>query len=127
MRTGVLKLKPQLFCGDEPAIGPGKATLLEAIDREGSISAAARAMGMSYRKAWLLVDSMNRCWRDRLVETSSSGAHLTACGHQVRDSFRSLEAELARVAEGQALRALQRRLLPAPRESRETAAGANQR
>ena len=45
VRHGALKLKAQIFCGDQPAIGPGKADLLEAIDREGSISAAGRAMG----------------------------------------------------------------------------------
>ena len=54
-----LRLKLQVYCGDEIAMGPGKADLLEAIDREGSISAAGRALGMSYRRAWLLVDAMN--------------------------------------------------------------------
>jgi hypothetical protein len=63
-----LKLKLQLYCGDEIAMGPGKADLLEAIAREGSISAAGRALGMSYRRAWLLVDTMNRCFRAPLVE-----------------------------------------------------------
>ena len=56
-----LKIKLQLYCGDEIAMGPGKADLLEAIERAGSISAASRAMGMSYRRTWLLVDAMNRC------------------------------------------------------------------
>ena len=50
-----LKLKLQLYCGDEIAMGPGKAALLEAIARTGSISAAGRDLGMSYRRAWLLV------------------------------------------------------------------------
>lgn len=102
MRVGPLKLKAQIFCGDEPAIGPGKADLLEAIDREGSISAAGRALGMSYRRTWLLVDSMNRCWSDRLVETlagggSGRGAKLTAAGRQVLGRYRALEARLATV------------------------------
>ena len=66
MRLGALKLKAQLFCGEEPAMGPGKADLLEAIARTGSISAAGRALGMSYRRAWLLVDAMNRCWAEPL-------------------------------------------------------------
>lgn len=56
MRVGALKLKLQLVCGDGFALGPGKADLLDAIAREGSISAAGRALGMSYRRAWLLVD-----------------------------------------------------------------------
>ena len=78
-----LKLKLQLYCGDEIAMGPGKADLLEAIAREGSISAAGRAMGMSYRRAWLLVDTMNRCFAEPLVEThSGSGARVTAAGEK---------------------------------------------
>ena len=64
--TGPLKIKLQLFCGDEIAMGPGKADLLEAIAREGSISGAGRALGMSYRRTWMLVDVMNRCWRQPL-------------------------------------------------------------
>jgi len=97
-----LKLKVQLMSGDEAAIGPGKAMVLEAIDRTGAISAAGRDLGMSYRRIWLLVDSMNRCWTEKLVSTSpgggkSGGARLTDFGRQVLTSFRALEkrAELA--------------------------------
>jgi len=98
-RLGPLKLKAQIFCGDEPAIGPGKADLLDAIDREGSISAAGRALGMSYRRSWLLVDSMNRCWVERLVDTTpgggrEKGARLTDCGRQVLAAYRMLERTL---------------------------------
>ena len=67
MRHGPLKLKAQLLCGDAVALGPGKADLLEAIGREGSISAAGRALGISYRRTWLLVDEMNRCWAEPVV------------------------------------------------------------
>ncbi|OYY67457.1 winged helix-turn-helix domain-containing protein [Sphingomonas sp. 28-63-12] len=100
MRVGPLKLKAQLYCGDEPAMGPGKADLLEAIDRTGSISAAGRALGMSYRRTWLLVDSMNRCFRERLVETTAGGgqgrgARLTDAGRDVIARYRALEAKLA--------------------------------
>jgi molybdate transport system regulatory protein len=103
MRVGPLKLKAQLFCGSETAMGPGKADLLEAIDREGSISAAGRALGMSYRRTWLLVDTMNRCWADRLVGTvrgggQERGARLTPLGHDVLAGYRALEARLAAVA-----------------------------
>ena len=99
MRIGALKIKAQIYCGDELAMGPGKADLLEAIDREGSISAAGRALGMSYRRSWLLVDGMNRCWQDRLVETSagggqSRGARLTDAGRTVLAAYRALEARL---------------------------------
>ena len=69
-----LKIKLQLYCGGEIAMGPGKADLLEAIDREGSISGAGRALGMSYRRAWMLVDTMNRCWSKPLVETAPGGS-----------------------------------------------------
>jgi molybdate transport system regulatory protein len=103
IRLGPLKLKAQIFCGDEPAMGPGKADLLEAIDREGSISAAGRAMGLSYRRAWMLVDSMNRCWTEKLVETTAGGgagkgARLTACGYIILERYRELERRLAEVA-----------------------------
>lgn len=103
MRVGSLKLKAQLYCGDEAAMGPGKADLLEAIDQSGSISAAGRALGMSYRRAWLLVDSMNRCFRDRLVETTAGGgqgrgARVTGAGRDVLSRYRALEARLAGAA-----------------------------
>ena len=75
---GPLKLKAQVFCGAETAMGPGKADLLEAIDREGSISAAGRAMGMSYRRTWLLVATMNRCWAEPLVAAMPGAARARA-------------------------------------------------
>lgn len=118
MRVGSLKLKAQLFCGDEPAMGPGKADLLDAIDQSGSISAAGRALGMSYRRAWLLVDSMNRCFRDRLVETTAGGgqakgARLTPAGRDVLARYRLLEARLAAAA-GDDLKGLEKFLRASP-------------
>ena len=94
-----LKLTIQLYCGDEIALGPGKADLLEAIAREGSISAAGRAMGMSYRRAWLLVDTMNRCFRTPLVEThpgggKNAGTRLTADGVAAISAYRGLSARV---------------------------------
>jgi molybdate transport system regulatory protein len=91
-----LKLKAQVMLGDEIAMGPGKADLLEAITRTGSISAAGRALGMSYRRTWLLVDTMNRCWREPLVATTMGGAHgggatVTPFGARVLQSYRALE------------------------------------
>jgi molybdate transport system regulatory protein len=110
-RLGPLKLKAQIFCGDEPAIGPGKADLLEAIDREGSISAAGRVLGMSYRRTWLLVDSMNRCWTDRLVDTTpgggqEKGARVTPLGRKVLAAYRALERNLLDTADGAEFAAL---------------------
>jgi molybdate transport system regulatory protein len=91
-----LKLKLQLYCGDEIAMGPGKAALLQAIRRTGSISAAGRELGMSYRRAWLLVDTMNRCFATPLVEAhSGSGARVTEAGEAALADY----LELARRAE----------------------------
>ena len=104
MRTGPLTLRARIICGDEFAIGPGKADLLEAIDRTGSISAAGRDLGMSYRRAWLLVDAMNRCWKDRVVETVAGGARergarLTETGRSILASYRAMERAMATAAE----------------------------
>jgi len=101
-RSPELKVKLQVTCGREIAMGPGKADLLDAIAREGSISAAARAMGMSYRRAWLLVDTMNRCWSKPLVETGPgspgrAGAHVTEDGKRALASYRAMQ-ERAQVA-----------------------------
>lgn len=116
-----LKLKLQLYCGDEIAMGPGKAYLLEAIAREGSISAAARALGMSYRRAWLLADTMNRCFEAPLVEARpgggrAAGARLTAAGEQALAAYRALSAEVERRAAGTALESLERAIRAAPLE-----------
>jgi molybdate transport system regulatory protein len=116
---GPLKLKVQVFCDDEIALGPGKADVLEAIDRLGSISAAGRALGMSYRRTWMLVDVMNRCWASPLVETTSGGgrrkgARLTPLGHELLKAYRGLEAQLVEAAAGP-LRGLEARLSPRPR------------
>lgn len=119
MRVGPLRLKLQLICGDRFAMGPGKADLLDAIDREGSISAAGRALGMSYRRAWLLVDEMNRCFAERLVETLSGGgrergARLTAEGRAVLAAYRTLLAEAAKAANSPAYAALVEHLRETP-------------
>jgi molybdate transport system regulatory protein len=125
---GALKVKAQLMCGEEIAMGPGKADLLEAIDREGSISAAGRALGMSYRRAWLLVDVMNRCWTEPLVETVAGGgrargARLTSLGREALAAYRDLERRILKASGGDALLALAAKLLPAPRPSQERAQG----
>ncbi|KQN04929.1 ModE family transcriptional regulator [Sphingobium sp. Leaf26] len=91
----MLKIKIQIYCGDEIAMGPGKADLLDAIAAEGSISAAGRKQGMSYRRCWLLVDVMNRCWADPLVATSSEGARLTPSGTAILATYRALQASVA--------------------------------
>lgn len=122
-----LKLKIQLLCGDEIAMGPGKADLLDAIAAHGSISAAGRAMDMSYRRAWLLVDAMNRCWCEPLVETSpgrakGGGARLSAAGARVLANYRALQAAVDGTARGAIWDNLGADLREAPRPPR-TGAG----
>ena len=118
----ILKLKVQLYCGEEIAMGPGKADLLEAIRQHGSISAAGRAMEMSYRRAWLLVDAMNRCWQQPLVETSPGSAHgggarVSAFGEGVLTHYRALQARIDAAADCADFAALQDAILPEPRVS----------
>lgn len=102
-----LQVRARLLQGEEIAMGPGKAELLEAIAETGSISAAARKMGMSYRRAWLLVDTMNRCFRSPLVSsaaggTQGGGASLTLLGREVLDSYKQLQADVDAAAKNQA-------------------------
>jgi molybdate transport system regulatory protein len=89
--------------GDTIAVGPGKVDLLEAIERTGSITAAARAMGMSYRRAWMLVDTMNRSLLAPVVKTEAGGARgggtrLTATGAAVVRLYRRIESRAAKAA-----------------------------
>src|SRR3981081_3180320 len=60
--------------GADIGVGPGKIDLLEAIASTGSITAAAKSLGMSYRRAWLLVDTMNRCFKSRGAEDEAGGS-----------------------------------------------------
>ena len=77
-------------------LGPGKVRLMEAIAETGSITAAGRRLGMSYRRAWLLIDALNHLFRAPLVEAQrggekGGGATLTALGEQVLARYRALE------------------------------------
>jgi molybdate transport system regulatory protein len=77
-----------LMLGEEIAFGPGKADLLDAIHDTGSISAAGKKLGMSYRRAWMLVAVMNRCFNEPLVTAAKGGAH--GGGAQLRISVVTL-------------------------------------
>jgi molybdate transport system regulatory protein len=93
--------KLRIMFGTEIAIGPGKAELLEAIATAGSISAAAKRLGISYRRTWMLVDTMNRCFREPVVDSSTGGpggggAQVTAFGKQVIASFHRMQARVDR-------------------------------
>jgi molybdate transport system regulatory protein len=96
-----MKLKVQfrmrILGDDNIAIGPGKVALLEAIAETGSISAAARQLNMSYRRAWLLVDETNRSLQQPAVNTAAGGARgggtsLTKVGEQIIKHYRAIEA-----------------------------------
>lgn len=102
----------RLLLGNGHALGPGKADLLEAIAANGSISAAGRAMRMSYKRAWQLVDDLNRAFKSALVETSKGGgrgggARLTKAGESVLAAYRRMQREAAGACTAD-LRALQR-------------------
>ncbi len=91
----------RVLLGAAIAIGPGKADLLDAIAANGSISAAAKRMGMSYRRAWLLVDTMNGCFQGPLVDSvrggaGGGGARLTPLGAEVLARYRDMEAKALR-------------------------------
>jgi molybdate transport system regulatory protein len=99
---GMTRLVLQLHFDAENRIGPGKMDVLEQIERTGSISAAGRAMNMSYRRAWLLVDAMNRTFHapvvaTRLGGTSAGRAWLTPLGREVVQLYREI-GEVARGA-----------------------------
>lgn len=94
------RLRLRIVFDDHAMLGPGKADLLELIRETGSISGAGRAMGMSYKRAWTLVETMNSLFRGPLVTSSrggsaGGGASLTPDGERVLDLYRRLEARLA--------------------------------
>ena len=86
--------------GDTIAVGPGKIDLLEAIAETQSITAAAKSIGMSYRRAWILVDQLNATLRQPAVASAQGGEHgggsrLTAVGEALIERYRRIEARAA--------------------------------
>jgi molybdate transport system regulatory protein len=103
VKLAPLEIKPRVIAGGERAFGPGKADLLDHIASTGSISAAAKAMEMSYSRAWQLVDQMNRAFKRPLVEAATGGkrgggAVLTEEGAEVLALYRRLERDLTAIA-----------------------------
>src|SRR5499426_2740328 len=93
------------------AFGPGKADLLEGIRDTGSIAAAGRRMGMSYKRAWYLVETMNECFKGEVVEAAKGGpggggARLTPLGEKVLNGYRRMQASTTK-AIARELRVLQ--------------------
>lgn len=92
-----IRLRLRIDVDHEPAIGPGKIALLEAIIETGSISAAARKLGMSYRRAWLLIEDINSRLRKPAVNRATGGkqggsSEVTEAGKQLVHLFRKVEA-----------------------------------
>jgi len=84
-------------------IGPGKAALLESVASTGSIAAAARSMGMDYKRAWLLIDSLNSAFATQVVKRTTGGAGgggaiLTPFGQELLARYRRLETAAAEIA-----------------------------
>ena len=111
--TTDVRFRLRITRGDAIAVGPGKIDLLEAIATTGSITAAAKDLGMSYRRAWMLVDTMNRCFAGAVVAAEAGGVRgggtaLTPLGAEVVQRYRNIEnvAAKAAVADIRALRKL---------------------
>ena len=96
----VARFRLRVTAGEVIALGPGKIDLLEAIAETRSITAAAKSIGMSYRRAWLLVDQINACLRQPAVASAQGGEHgggsrLTAVGEALVQRYRRIEARAA--------------------------------
>jgi molybdate transport system regulatory protein len=102
-RDARLQFRLRITKGEEIAVGPGKIELLEAVAAAGSITAAAKQLGMSYRRAWLLIDTMNRCFSAPLTTAAAGGkggggTSLTPLGAQIVERYRRIERTAARAA-----------------------------
>ena len=98
------KPKLRILLGAAVALGPGKVALLEAVDKSGSITGAARLMGMSYRRAWKLIEAMNNDFKVPLIATSSGGrggggALVTKAGFDALNRYRSMETKAEQAVE----------------------------
>lgn len=101
-----MRLTVRVDFGSDRVLGPGKIRLLEAIKQSGSISQAGRLLDMSYRRAWLLVDDMNRCFREPVVSaqpggSQGGGAALTAFGESIIEKYRTIETQAMAAAKPQ--------------------------
>jgi molybdate transport system regulatory protein len=97
----------RILFSDPLNLGPGKVRLLEAIREAGSISGAARQLHISYRRAWLMADGLNRVFPRPLIDTAAGGvrgggAQLTELGETVLDCYRRMETKAARAVSKEA-------------------------
>ncbi|HEV7574967.1 MAG TPA: ModE family transcriptional regulator [Caldimonas sp.] len=119
----VARFRLRVTAGEAIFVGPGKIALLEAIRDTHSITAAAKSMGMSYRRAWILVDELNGSLANAAVESAIGGEHgggstLTALGRELVDVYRRIEATAARACAKDITRLLE---LAAPPRARPSA------
>jgi molybdate transport system regulatory protein len=96
-----IQLRLRITRGEDIAVGPGKIDLLEAIAATGSITSAAKQLGMSYRRAWLLVDTMNQCFKTPVTQAAAGGnrgggTSLTPQGAEIIRRYRRIEAAAAK-------------------------------
>ena len=98
--AGSPALKPRfrVVCGENIALGPGKVELLAQVDETGSISEAAKRLDMSYNRAWLLIKTMNICFKEPVIAAvrgghTRGGAELTKTGKKILTLYRQLEIE----------------------------------
>jgi molybdate transport system regulatory protein len=96
-----VRFRMRIRQAESVAIGPGKVDLLEAVQKHGSISAAARSLGMSYRRAWLLIDELNRTLKSPATVSEAGGAAgggcvLTPVGEKIIFLYRDIEEQAAR-------------------------------
>ena len=99
-REPVARFRLRVTAGEVIAVGPGKIDLLEAIAQTGSITAAAKSIGMSYRRAWILVDQINACLRQPAVASAQGGergggSRLTVAGQALVEHYRRIEGRAA--------------------------------
>lgn len=92
-------VRPRIYIGDELAIGPGKIDLLRAVGETRSISAAARALGVPYKRAWLLIETLNQGFGRPVIETTAGGkggggASLTLLGQELIAAYDALEKRI---------------------------------
>ncbi len=116
----------RILGGGQPAMGPGKAALIERIAASGSISAAARDMGMSYRRAWHLVEAINASFTEPVVVTATGGkrgggASVTAFGLELVTRFHAMEDKASAAIAGDVAQ-FSRQLVAPPSRQRKPAA-----
>jgi molybdate transport system regulatory protein len=126
-QPSALTVRLRIDVGPASSIGPGKIALLERIELRGSLSQAARELGMSYRRAWMLLDDLNRAFAEPATTTSiggsgGGGAQLTDFGRALIASYREVERQVDELASDRF-----GWIAPAPAASRESLRSASRR